>query len=78
MRGGGARPILTNAFLEQIRNNLENLSDTKVFNVTKGCLKNLESAKIAPRARNLKKSFLEQLILSPSHPPQVPSHIIIE
>ena len=33
--GGGASPIFTDAFLEQIKNNLENLLDTKVFNVTK-------------------------------------------
>jgi len=31
---GGARPILTNAFLEQMRNIMENLSNTKVLKVT--------------------------------------------
>ena len=28
---GGQTPFLTNAFLDQTRNNLENLSDTKVL-----------------------------------------------
>ena len=49
--GGRARSILTNAFLEQIKNNMENLSNTKVFNVTKGCLKNLARAKNEMRAQ---------------------------
>ena len=52
--GGGHTPFLTNAFLEQTRNNLENLSDTKVLYVTKGYPKNLARAKSALRARNLK------------------------
>ena len=60
---GGARPILTNAFLEQMRNNLENLLNTKVFKVTKGCLKKLARAKNEIRAQKNKSRFLEQLIL---------------
>ena len=63
--GGGVTPILTNAFLEQIKNNMQNLSNTKVFKVTKGCLKNLARAKNKMRAQKNKSRFLEQLILPP-------------
>jgi len=48
-RGGTA--ILTNAVLEKMRNNMENLSNTKVSNVTKGCLKKLAHAKNEMRAQ---------------------------
>ena len=49
---------------------MENLSDTKIFYVTKGCLKILARAKSALRARNLKNPFFEQLILTPfKYPP---------
>ena len=61
----GVRPILTNVFLEQMRNNMENLSNKKVFKVTKGCLKNLARAKNEMCARKNKSRFLEQLILPP-------------
>ena len=47
----GVTPILTNAFLEQIKNKMQNLSNTKVFKVTKGCLKNLARAKNKMRAQ---------------------------
>ena len=50
---GGGSPILTNAFLEQTMNNLENLSDTKVLYVTKDCLRNLARTKNATRAQKL-------------------------
>ena len=48
---GWVSPIFTNAFLEQIKNNMQNLSNTKVFKVTKGCLKNLARAKNKMRAQ---------------------------
>ena len=48
---GWVRPIFTNAFLEQIKNNMQNLSNTKVFKKTKGCLKNLARAKNKMRAQ---------------------------
>lgn len=60
---GKVMPIFSNAFLEQMRNNLENMSDTKVLYVIKGCLKNLALAKNAMRAQNPKSRFLEQFIL---------------
>ena len=63
-RGGGPA-ILTNAFLEQIKNNMENLSNTKVFKVTTGCLKNLARAKNEMRAQKNKSRFLEQQIFPP-------------
>ena len=44
-RGGGTA-ILTNVFLEQMRNIMENLSNKKVFKVTKGCLKIWRAQKI--------------------------------
>ena len=47
----GVRAILTNVFLEQIRNSLKNLFLQKVLYVIKGCLKNLARAKNALRAR---------------------------
>ena len=56
---------MTNALLEGIRNNMKNLSNTKVFKVTKGCLKKLARAKNEMRAQNAKSRFLEQLILPP-------------
>ena len=61
---------MTNAFLEQTRNNLENLSDTKVLYVTKGCLKNLARAKSALRAQNPKKSIFGATDLCPPLPHQ--------
>ena len=73
--GGGSRPFSTIVFKNARTQNMENLSDTKIFYVTKGCLKNLARAKSALRTRNLKKSFLKQLILTF---PQVPSHIMIK
>ena len=60
---------MTNAFLEQARNNLENLSDTKVLYVIKGCLENLARAKSALRAQKLKKSIFGATYLCP------PSHL---
>ena len=54
---GGATPIFTNAFLEQIQNILENLSNAKVFNVIKYCLKKLARAKNEMRAQKRKKSI---------------------
>ena len=46
-------------FLEQARKNLENLSDTKVLYVTKGCLENLARVKSALRVRKTsKKKFI--------------------
>ena len=64
---GGVKPIFTNAFLEQIRTIMENLSNTKVFKLTKGCLKKLARAKNALRAHKIKIAFLEQLISSPPY-----------
>ena len=49
--GGAETPFFTNAFLEQIKNILENLSDTKVLYLTKGCLENLARAKNEMRAQ---------------------------
>ena len=63
----GQTPKVTNVLLEQIKENLENLSDTKVLCVTKGCLKNLVRAKNAMRAQNRKTRFLEQLGFTPTH-----------
>ena len=51
LQEGGGTAILTNAFLEQMRNNMENLSNTKVSNVTKSFLKKLARAKNEMRAR---------------------------
>ena len=62
---GGVRPILTNAFLEQMKNNVENLSDTKVFNVIKGCLKKLARAKNEMRAQKCKMSIFGAIKLTP-------------
>ena len=73
--GGGSRPFSTIVFKKVTKQNKENLSDTKIFYVTKGCLKNLARAKSALRARNLKKSIFGATDFDP---PQVPSHIIIE
>ena len=50
-REGGGTAILTNVFLEKMRNNMENLSNTKVSNMTKCCLKNLVRVKNEMRAR---------------------------
>ena len=63
----GSRPFLTNAFLKQTKNNLKNLSDTKVLYVTKGCLQNLARAKSALRAQNLKKSIFGATDLYPPY-----------
>ena len=73
--GGGSEPFSTIGFLEEIRNNLENLFLPKVLYVTKGCLKNLARAKSALRARDLKKSIFGATDFDP---PQVPSHILIK
>ena len=62
---------MSNAFLEQTRNNLENLSETKVLYVTKGCLEKLARAKSALRAQELKKSLFGATDL---YPPQVLDH----
>ena len=51
--GGWATPIFTNAFLDQIKNILENLLDAKVLYVTKGCLKNLARAKNEMRVQKV-------------------------
>ena len=67
---GGHTPFLTNAFLEQTRNNLENLSDTKVLYMTKCYLKNLSRAKSALRARNLKNFVFGAADFAPP-----PSHL---
>ena len=52
---------LTNAFSDQIRNNVENLSNTKVSNVTEGCLKKLARAKNEMRAQTCKKSIFGEI-----------------
>ena len=49
--GGGYWPFSSNEFLEVKKNNLENLSNTKVLYVHKECLRNLVRAKGALRAR---------------------------
>ena len=72
---GGSRPFSTIVFKNVRTQNMENLSDTKIFYVTKGCLKNLARAKSALRARNLKKSIFGATDFDP---PQVPSHIMIK
>ena len=56
---------MTNAFLEQIRNNLQNLSDIKVFSVTNGCLKNLARAKNTMRAQKDKNSIFGAINFAP-------------
>jgi len=64
---GWVSPILTNAFLEQIKNNLKDISDIKVSHVTKGCLKNLARAKNAMHVQKRKKSIFEAINFT--HPP---------
>ena len=70
--GGGVKAILTDAFLEVIKKNMENLFLPKVLYVTKGCLKNLARAKSALRARNLKKSIFGAIDFAP---PSTLSHL---
>ena len=53
--------FLSNTFLAQIEENLENLSDTKVFYVIKSCPKNLARAKYVvhmQKRKNAKPRFL--------------------
>ncbi len=68
-RGGGQTPKVTNAFLRQIRNILENLFLPKVLYVTKGCLKNLARAKNEMRAQNRKISIFGAINFTPPPPP---------
>ena len=65
---------MTNAFLDQTRNNLENLSDAKVLYMIKGCPKNLARAKSALRAQNLKKSIFGATDFTPPFPSSLPHH----
>ena len=71
--GGGSRPFSTIVFKKVTKQNKENLSDTKIFYVTKGCLKNLARAKSALRARNLKKSIFGATDFDPP-PSTLPHH----
>ena len=67
---GESRSFSTIVFKNVRTQNMENLSDTKIFYVTKGCLKNLARAKSALRARNLKKSIFGATDFDP--PPKYP------
>ena len=60
------KPKVTNAFLEQIRNILNNLFLPKFLYVTKGCLKNLARAKNAMRAQNPHTQVPDHNVLVPN------------
>jgi len=64
---GEMSPILTNAFLQQIRNSLKHLSNSKVLYVTKDCLKNLARARNAMYAQKRKNSIFGAVNFTPSN-----------